>query len=904
VRREIGRGGFGVVLEAEDEVLHRRVALKFVRWRASAPVAAALEEAEASATLRHPNVVTLHDAGSWRGGKFLVYELLRGRTLAERLDEGPIPAPEARRILREVAQGLAHVHRSGFVHRDLKPANVFLEDDGGVKLLDLGLAQAIGAAGEPAGTPSYAAPEQARGDAVDGRADVHAWGVLVFRLLEGRLPGEAPGASAQVRGGLAALGAEARAVDPSLRPRDGAALVAALGRIERRARRGRAGVAAAAAIALAAASGGGAHLLRPPAVPPGPLRLAIADAENASARPELDGLGDVLARALAPSERLLVEDPRRLAGALRASGRAAPRRLDRGAATAAARLTGASAVLVPFVAHRAEGIVVGVEAHEPESGATLFGVEERSSSEEDVFAAVDRLVQRVRAELLEHEADARDPRHEVARMLTANAAAHRRYWDGRRCIDRPSEGESWSVADCERPLLDAIAIDPDFALAHFERARLAYWQAHPTEELRALLRPALRLAARLPPPELAQLRAWEAELDGQVERAARLLREALADHPEDAPLALALGQLHQREGRYAEAVAPLEQAAALDPSLELATDTLATVLGHLGRTEALRRFADGMAASAPSPGTLHAEVLARGWLGDAEGALAVARRAAVGGRGAAREDLADALFAARQWDEAERVLREDAARGSARAGGRVGLLLRQRGRVRESAAWLAPEAPSAPATEPRLAFVVTARRVFFEHAAARDAAAIRGAIEETRAWSAENAATFAPVLAYAGAVDEAEALAPDLVAACPRGGELLSAIVTWRRGDPAAALPILRRFARAEPAVDCGLPLDAAAWLAAECALEADPGPAALEDLRRYRRTFYPLGLWRSWAHPRGLLLEAELQERLGLAAEARATLAELEALWAGADPELPMVAELHALRRRLDGAR
>jgi serine/threonine protein kinase len=159
--REIGRGGFGLVYEAEDTDLRRRVAIKVLRpERRAAP--STLEwirrEGEAAARVHHPTVVTLHDVGQWDGGTYLVYELLEGETLTARLERGPLSREEARRVLRSVAVGLSHMHTAGVVHRDLKPDNVFIETGGSVKILDLGLAQVAGAVGIVAGSPTPLAP--------------------------------------------------------------------------------------------------------------------------------------------------------------------------------------------------------------------------------------------------------------------------------------------------------------------------------------------------------------------------------------------------------------------------------------------------------------------------------------------------------------------------------------------------------------------------------------------------------------------------------------------------------------------------------------------------------------------------------------------------------------------------
>src|SRR5512147_314559 len=163
--REIGRGGFGIVYEARDRQLGRTVAFKAVRAgeRAALREERLVREAEAAARLSHPNIVTLHDVGRTDHGPYLVLELLRGETLADRLDHGPLGVREALRVAVEIARGLAHAHGEGVVHRDLKPANVFLLEDGQVKLLDFGLAHALGRRRQDGGTPEYMAPEQWRG---------------------------------------------------------------------------------------------------------------------------------------------------------------------------------------------------------------------------------------------------------------------------------------------------------------------------------------------------------------------------------------------------------------------------------------------------------------------------------------------------------------------------------------------------------------------------------------------------------------------------------------------------------------------------------------------------------------------------------------------------------------------
>ncbi|MBP1777346.1 MAG: serine/threonine protein kinase, partial [candidate division NC10 bacterium] len=187
--RELGRGGFGVVYEARDRDLGRQVAVKVVRpGRITEEEGKVSREAEAIARLAHPNLITLHEVGRSEHGPFLVFELLRGKTLDPKIEEGPLPVQEAVHIATEVARGLAHAHAEGVIHRDLKPANVFIANKGQVKILDFGMAHAFGRRRLSGGTPAYMAPEQWEDDPEDERTDVFALGVMLYRMLTGEYP--------------------------------------------------------------------------------------------------------------------------------------------------------------------------------------------------------------------------------------------------------------------------------------------------------------------------------------------------------------------------------------------------------------------------------------------------------------------------------------------------------------------------------------------------------------------------------------------------------------------------------------------------------------------------------------------------------------------------------------------
>jgi predicted Ser/Thr protein kinase len=200
IRGELGRGTMGVVYRAHDRDLGRDVALKVIRSTIEDADGDAqgyeqrfLNEARAAARLSHPAIVVVHDVGRdpASGSLFMALELLKGRTLQDLLrEEGPLPWPEALKLVGRVAEGLHHAHEHGIVHRDVKPANIMVLAPGEPKIMDFGIAKVeaaqLTAAGQLFGTPLYMSPEQAQGHPVDGRSDLFSLGAVLYEVLTGR----------------------------------------------------------------------------------------------------------------------------------------------------------------------------------------------------------------------------------------------------------------------------------------------------------------------------------------------------------------------------------------------------------------------------------------------------------------------------------------------------------------------------------------------------------------------------------------------------------------------------------------------------------------------------------------------------------------------------------------------
>ena len=211
----LGAGGMGEVYRARDMRLGREVAIKVIPAALTAEtdrVQRFEQEARAAAALNHPNILAVHDVGSHAGSPFIVSELLEGETLRERLANGPLPVRKAIDIGIQIAQALAAAHEKGIVHRDLKPENIFINKDSRAKILDFGLAKLtqtdspliagtnvptspagnLTQAGVMLGTIGYMAPEQVRGQSVDLRADIFAFGAIAYEMLSGVRPFAGP----------------------------------------------------------------------------------------------------------------------------------------------------------------------------------------------------------------------------------------------------------------------------------------------------------------------------------------------------------------------------------------------------------------------------------------------------------------------------------------------------------------------------------------------------------------------------------------------------------------------------------------------------------------------------------------------------------------------------------------
>jgi eukaryotic-like serine/threonine-protein kinase len=197
VGRLLGAGGMAEVFEGRDRLLARRVAIKVLQAQFARDPSFLIRfkrEAQAAASLSHPNIVGVYDTGTENGTHFIVMEYVDGRTLKEVIRaEGPLYPERAAEICQDVCSALVAAHARGLIHRDIKPGNVMLTPEGKVKVMDFGIARAttsesITQTAAVVGTAQYISPEQAQGQAVDYRSDIYSLGCCLYEMLTGTVP--------------------------------------------------------------------------------------------------------------------------------------------------------------------------------------------------------------------------------------------------------------------------------------------------------------------------------------------------------------------------------------------------------------------------------------------------------------------------------------------------------------------------------------------------------------------------------------------------------------------------------------------------------------------------------------------------------------------------------------------
>ena len=673
LERELGGGGMSRVFLAEETRLGRRVVVKVLAPELAAEVSPQRFEREMrmAARLQHPNIVPVLTAGDAAGVPYYTMPWIEGESLRARLERGALPLGEAVGVLRDVMRAIAYAHAHGVVHRDIKPANVLLSGDIAM-VTDFGIAKALTAArttgggprapgwdrtlteaGESLGTPAYMAPEQAAGEAVDGRADLYAWGVVAWEVLGGRHPfahasgargllaahlGEAPtplrDIAPDVPPALADLVTHCLAKDPAERPPNAHAVLAALDaatsaanaansavsnaatnpanaakaaagpRVGSRRRTPTWWAAAIAAVLLTAIGvvaatrtrlGFGEQASRPPS------ELIVADfADEAGDSTLARTVAQALRIDLARSPRVILPSAAEVREGLAAMRADTAKALTGEIALTLAQRTGRAAVLDGAVLAAGSGYVLTARLVAAADGNPIATFRESAVDSSQVIAAIDRLSRAVRREVGESMMSLRAmPPLAVATTHSLPAlAAFTRMVDAQAYVESPAALEHGR---------QAVALDPEFAEAWRRIGSvLGNLRVHRAEQVAAISR-AHALRARLSRFEQGMAEAsyhWLVRGDHRqaAERLSALTAEfPVSKDPRRLEANTSLSLIHDQLGEWdaaLRALQPLADSARL--GLPGQVRYVRALIG-VGRLAAADSAVDAMARAFPGP---------------------------------------------------------------------------------------------------------------------------------------------------------------------------------------------------------------------------------------------------------------------------------------------------------------
>jgi tetratricopeptide (TPR) repeat protein/tRNA A-37 threonylcarbamoyl transferase component Bud32 len=473
----IGEGGMGLVYKAQDEKLHRLVALKLLLSSSQTDTRQRerLEhEARAASTLDHPSICTVHDFDEHNGHRFIVMEYLNGETLKDRAARGPLSTAEVLAVAGAVASALEAAHSRSIVHCDIKPANIFLTSRGGVKVLDFGIArlQQEAGTGEHArvavGTRAYMSPEQSRGEALDPRTDIYSLGAVLRELVP------APPAA------LARVVARMTAPDRSHRFGTMTEVVAALEQARKKAAaRPRMITAAVAAAVIMLATGAWAWLKPAPAVLAERDWILIGEFENRTADPVFsDVLGDVVSVQVGQSPYLMVFPETRIAEQLELMRRPPEQKLTADVAREICERVGIKAYVAGSISSLGSGYVVRLDVLNARTGDYVARQQLAVDDQAGVLRAIGTAASAIRQTLGESYQSIQRFDVPVETATTGSLEALRAFRLGHLQMQQGTAYSMKAVPYFKR----AIEIDPDFALAY---ARLGVAYANARENKRS-----------------------------------------------------------------------------------------------------------------------------------------------------------------------------------------------------------------------------------------------------------------------------------------------------------------------------------------------------------------------------------------------------------------------------------
>ena len=615
---ELGAGGMGVVYRAEDTKLARTVALKFIAPQgieSAEEKARFLHEAQAAASLNHPNICVIHEIDEDGGRLFMAMEYVEGESLKERIARGPLKIDETLDIALQAAQGLDAAHRKSVVHRDVKPANIMIETGGLVKIMDFGLAKMSGRSkltktGTTLGTVAYMSPEQARGKEADHRSDIWSLAAVIYEMVAGRQPikgdyeqavlysimNEAPEPLTAVRAGvpmeLERVVGKALAKEPAERYQHADELIADLRTLKKSLEAGavpRPGEASAAKppkrrlakilipVCVAAAAVAAFVILRPVlfngAIAGDRRPVAVIAFENQTGDPQYDNLKKVipnlLITSLEQSKYLRVVTWERLRDLVKQAGKQGVEDIDADLGFELCRREKIDAIVIGSFTKLGDRFVTDIKVLDVGSKGSLAVAKADGRGLESIPEQVDRLSRQISRGIGLSERKIEETQRPVIDVTTSSTEAYTYYLKGIDAIERLYYGEA--VQDFTK----ALEIDSTFAMASLSLGTAHASCFNRAEAWRSYTN-ALRHAAKATERERLYINAqYAVSVENNPAEGIRIYRELLEKYPREKNAWGFVGALYSRKGAYREAIACQEKALELDPTFGGALNDLA-----------------------------------------------------------------------------------------------------------------------------------------------------------------------------------------------------------------------------------------------------------------------------------------------------------------------------------------
>ena len=557
IESKIGEGGMGEVYRAVDTRLGRVIAVKTARQQFTARFE---RETRAISALNHPNICTLHDVGP----NYLVMELVEGETLAARLRNGPLPVQTGLLYASQIVAALVEAHGKGIIHRDLKPANIMIGKSG-VKVLDFGLArmdhqdETVTASQMIVGTPAYMAPEQREGKPADARSDIYSFGCVLYEMFTGARAGSPQRRRITPRR-LERIINRCLEKEPGGRWQSAAELQRELAAVTPARHGVRAAIAGAAILALSAIAY--SYFLRAPKLG-AKDRIVLAEFENKTGDAVFDQtLRQGLAVQLEQSPFLALVSDASIQQSLRFMKRPAGTPLTLEVAREVCERTGSAAVLEGSIASVGSQYVLWLRARKCGSGDAIAQEQAVAGKKEEVLSALSRIATQIRARLGESAATIQAHSTPLDQATTSSFEALKAYSAGR--IATYARGARAAIPHFQ----EAIAIDPQFAMAHAQLGFMA-WNMGQTDLGAKEVRIAYELRDSVSDREKRFiLMLYDREVTGNLQKELQTLEAWIQIYPRDTDaLAIIGGWAAMGTGQYERGIQAGENVLRVDPNM-------------------------------------------------------------------------------------------------------------------------------------------------------------------------------------------------------------------------------------------------------------------------------------------------------------------------------------------------